>query len=187
MSKASPPAQTRAKPLSSFSFIIKNSTPQTEIGLWGVAFMSSYIHRKADACTSSKELYEVYRMLCEENSLNAIKPRGFSDALIANQRRYNLESTSNIVNSSGRRVRGFVGIEVLVQPDLSPNGWRAAIKPESDAGHRSLRLADNDKISRKGHRTAPRCCRCPFLYCCHSAHRQVTKECPPTNGAESPR
>lgn len=26
---------------------------------------------KADACTSSKELYEVYKMWCEENSLNA--------------------------------------------------------------------------------------------------------------------
>ena len=51
--------------------------------------------------------------------------RGFSDALIANQRRYNLESTNNIVNSSGRRVRGFVGIEALVQPDLTPNSWRA--------------------------------------------------------------
>ena len=122
-----------------------------------------YIRLKADACTSSKELYEVYRMWCEENSLNAIKARGFSDALIANQRRYDLESTSNIVNSSGWRVRGFVAIEVLVQPDLSPNGWRAAIKPESDAGRRGLRLADNDKISRKGHRTALRCCRCPFL------------------------
>ena len=84
--------------------------------------MRSYIHRKVDACTSSKELYEVYRMLCEENSLNAIKPRGFSDALIANQRRYNLESIRNIVNSSGWRVRGFVAIEVLVQPDLSPKG-----------------------------------------------------------------
>ena len=89
-------------------------------------------------------------MLCEENSLNAIKPRGFSDALIANQRRYDLESTSNIVNSSGWRVRGFVAIEVLVQPDLSPNGWRAAINPESDAGRRGLRLADNDKIGHKG-------------------------------------
>ena len=55
-----------------------------------------YIRLKADACTSSKELYEVYRMWCEENSLNAIKARGFSDALIANQRRYNLESTNNI-------------------------------------------------------------------------------------------
>ena len=52
---------------------------------------NGYIRLKADACTSSKELYEVYRMWCEENSLNAIKARGFSDALIANQRRYNLE------------------------------------------------------------------------------------------------
>ena len=84
-----------------------------------------YIRLKADAYTSSKELYEVYKMWCEENSLNAIKARGFSDALIANQRRYNLESTNNIVNSSGRRVRGFVGIEALVQPDLTPNSWRA--------------------------------------------------------------
>ena len=83
-----------------------------------------YIRLKADACTSSKELYEVYKLWCEENSLNAIKARGFSDALIANQRRYNLESTNNIVNSSGRRVRGFVGIEALVQPDLTPNSWR---------------------------------------------------------------
>ena len=83
-----------------------------------------YIRLKADACTSSKELYEVYKMWCEENSLNAIKARGFSDALIANRRRYNLESTNNIVNSSGRRVRGFVGIEALVQPDLTPNSWR---------------------------------------------------------------
>ena len=53
------------------------------------------------------------------------KSRRFSDALIANQRRYNLEHTNNIINSSGRRVRGFVGIEALVQPDLTPNGWRA--------------------------------------------------------------
>ena len=35
-----------------------------------------------------------------------------------------LESTNNIVNSSGRRVRGFVGIEALVQPDLTSNVWR---------------------------------------------------------------
>ena len=43
----------------------------------------------------------------EENSLNAIKARGFNDALIASfSAEYNLESTNNIVNSSGRRVRG---------------------------------------------------------------------------------
>ena len=87
-------------------------------------FTLTRLDLKGDACTSSKELYEVYKMWCEENSLNVIKARGFSDALIANQRRYNLESTNNIVNSSGRRVRGLVGIEALVQPDLTPNSWR---------------------------------------------------------------
>ena len=51
-------------------------------------------------------------------------PDVYKRQLIANQRRYNLESTNNIVNASGRRVRGFVGIEALVQPDLTPNSWR---------------------------------------------------------------
>ena len=68
-----------------------------------------YIRLKADACTSSKELYEVYKMWCEENSLNAIKARGFSDALIANQRRYNLDSTGSGGGAAGRRGRGGGG------------------------------------------------------------------------------
>ena len=50
-----------------------------------------YIRLKADASASSKELYEAYRIFCDENSLLSLKPRSFSDALIANQRRYNLE------------------------------------------------------------------------------------------------
>ena len=87
-----------------------------------VAKLTTWISRSTEERTCA---YEVYKMWCEENSLNAIKTRGFSDTLIANQRRYNLESTNNIINSSGRRVRGFVGIEALVQPDLTPNGWRA--------------------------------------------------------------
>ena len=48
--------------------------------------------------------------------------------------------------------------------DVRAWGWLAAIKPESDAGHRGLRLADNDKISHEGHRAALRCCRCPFYF-----------------------
>ena len=75
-----------------------------------------YIRLKADACTSSKELYEVYKMWCEENSLNAIKARGFSDALIANQRRYNLEST----NTSSTRPGGVSGALSALKPLCSP-------------------------------------------------------------------
>ena len=42
-----------------------------------------------------------------------------------------------------------------------------------------LRLADNDKISRKGHRTAPRCCRCPFYVICYSVYCRMTKNTRP--------
>ena len=98
-----------------------------------------YIRRKADATISSKELYEVYQIFCTENGLTALKPRSFSDAVIASQGRYNLEYCNNVTNAAGRRVRGFFGIEALVHPNISvfsgdslrtyvprdaPGGWR---------------------------------------------------------------
>ena len=54
-----------------------------------------------------------------ENSLLSLKPRSFSDALIANQSRYHLEYCNNVTNTAGRRVRGFLGIEVLVRSNMS--------------------------------------------------------------------
>ncbi len=74
-------------------------------------FMDSegYIQRKADASISSKDFYEIYRMWCEENSLAPLKARSFSDAMIANAGRFNLEHCNNITNSAGRRVWGFMG------------------------------------------------------------------------------
>ena len=98
-----------------------------------------YIRRKADATISSKELYEVYQIFCTENALTALKPRSFSDAVIASQGRYNLEYCNNVTNAAGRRVRGFFGLEALVHPNISvfsgdslrtyvprdaPEGWR---------------------------------------------------------------
>ena len=63
-------------------------------------FMESegYIRLKADASISSKELYEIYRMWCEENSLPPLKSRSFSDSVVANLSRYNLEHTNKITN-----------------------------------------------------------------------------------------
>ena len=78
-----------------------------------------YIRLKADASASSKELYEAYQIFCTENSLLPLKPRSFSDALIANQSRYHLEYCNNVTNAAGRRVRGFLGIEVLVRSNMS--------------------------------------------------------------------
>ena len=81
-------------------------------------FMDSegYIQRKADASISSKDFYEIYRMWCEENSLAPLKARSFSDAMIANAGRFNLEHCNNITNSAGRRVWGFMGVEAIASP-----------------------------------------------------------------------
>ena len=78
-----------------------------------------YIRLKADASISSKDCYEIYRMWCEENNLMALKPRSFSDALVAASGKYNLEYCNNIINAAGRRVRGFYGIEALVMPHIN--------------------------------------------------------------------
>ena len=78
-----------------------------------------YIRRKADLSASSKELYEAYQIYCTENNLPALKPRSFSEALVACQSRYNLEYCNNVTNAAGRRVRGFLGIEVLVRNHIS--------------------------------------------------------------------
>lgn len=51
--------------------------------------------------------------------LDTLKPRSFSEALIACQSRYNLEYCNNVTNAAGRRVRGFLGIEVLVRNHIS--------------------------------------------------------------------
>ena len=78
-----------------------------------------YIRRKADASISSKDFYEIYRMWCEENSLAPLKARSFSDAMIANAGRFNLEHCNNITNSAGRRVWGFMGVEAVARPHIN--------------------------------------------------------------------
>ena len=84
-------------------------------------FMESegYIRLKADASISSKDFYEIYRMWCEENSLAPLKARSFSDAMIANAGRFNLEHCNNITNSAGRRVWGFIGVEAIARPRIN--------------------------------------------------------------------
>ena len=78
-----------------------------------------YIRLKADASISSKDCYEIYRMWCEENSLTALKPRSFSDALVAASGKYNIEHCNTLTNPAGRRVWGFMGIEAVVRPHIN--------------------------------------------------------------------
>ena len=78
-----------------------------------------YIRLKADASISSKDCYGIYRMWCEENNLTALKPRSFSDALMAASGKYNLEHCNTVTNPAGRRVWGFMGIEAVVRPHIN--------------------------------------------------------------------
>ena len=78
-----------------------------------------YIRLKADSSISSKDLYAIYRMWCDENSLMPLKARSFSDAIVANAQRYNLEHCNNVTNPAGRRVWGFMGIEAVARPDIN--------------------------------------------------------------------
>ena len=94
-----------------------------------------YIRLKVDCTISSKDLYEIYRMWCEENNLTPLKRRSFSDSVIASQTKYNLEYCNKIINAAGRRVWGFFGIEAIAKPNINgfsdvsertyvPEDWR---------------------------------------------------------------
>ena len=78
-----------------------------------------YIRLKADASASAKELYDAYFLWCGDNAAVALKPRSFSDWVVANQGRYNLERTNTITNSEGRRVWGYWGIEVVTHSRIN--------------------------------------------------------------------
>ena len=86
-----------------------------------VSFLESdgYIRLKADSSISSKDLYSIYRMWCDENGLSPLKARSFSDALVAHAGKYNLEHCNNVTNPAGRRVWGFMGIEAIARPDIN--------------------------------------------------------------------
>ena len=94
-----------------------------------------YIHLKADMTISSKELYAIYRMWCDENNLMPLKSRSFSDSVIACQSKYNLEHCNTVTNPARRRVWGFMGIEAVARPHINefsdaspctyvPEDWR---------------------------------------------------------------
>lgn len=85
-----------------------------------VEFMASegYIRLKADYEVSTKDLYAVYKLWCDDNSLKPLSERSFSTFLHENEDRYNLEATNNIYIGNGRRVRGFMGIELLAKPNI---------------------------------------------------------------------
>ena len=81
-----------------------------------IEFLQSegYIRFKADAQASSKAIYEAYKLWCEDNARKPMSANRLSSELAQNERLYNVEATNNI-HVNGKRVRGFIGIEVLAK------------------------------------------------------------------------
>ena len=63
---------------------------------------------------STKALYAVYQIWCEDNAVKPLSARSFSLYLSENADRYGLEPSNSIHITGGKRVRGFVGIKVLI-------------------------------------------------------------------------
>ena len=82
-----------------------------------VEFLQSegYIRFRADYEASSKSIYKAYKVWCEDNVRKPLSANRLSSELTQNAAVYNVEPTNNIY-SGGRRVRGFVGIEVVARP-----------------------------------------------------------------------
>ena len=82
---------------------------------------------------SSKDLYRVYCVWCDENAFSPVRPRSFSDFLIANQKKYDIEPNNRQLNAAGQRVRGFSGIGslrcVLQRPNRIPGEAGPADEP----------------------------------------------------------
>ena len=82
-----------------------------------IEFLQSegYIRFRADSEASSKAIYEAYTRWCDDNAQKPMSANRASSELAQNERLYNVEATNN-VHVGGKRVRGFVGIEVVNPP-----------------------------------------------------------------------
>ena len=82
-----------------------------------IEFLQSegYIRFRADSEASSKAIYEAYTRWCDDNAQKPMSANRVSSELAQNERLYNVEATNN-VHVGGKRVRGFMGIEVVNPP-----------------------------------------------------------------------
>ena len=93
----------------------ENMTAAVSEGNNIVEFLNSegYIRFKADYEASSRDLYSVYRLWCDDNAVSALSAKSFCSYLKQNERTYNLEYPNKVHVGNGRFVRGFMGIEIL--------------------------------------------------------------------------
>ena len=97
-------------------------------------FMESqgYITRGKELTISSKQLAQIYGIWCDENAYPAMKGKTLIEYLTANQEKFGIIYTNNIINAAGRRVRGFKGIGPAIRlSGTSSDGWQC-VDPEDN-------------------------------------------------------
>lgn len=78
-------------------------------------FLSStgYITYDYSSSATSRDLYECYKLWCEDNAMQPLKDRSFWSWLRENAQDYQLGYTNHIPIGMGRCARGFRGIKIL--------------------------------------------------------------------------
>ena len=92
-----------------------------------ILFMEStqYVELNPNKSISSKELYAIYTIWCEENAFSPLKSRTVSDFLVASAKKYGIEHSNNMVNAAGRRVWGFKGIGAVLHLNVETHDrWK---------------------------------------------------------------
>ena len=82
--------------------------------LYGFLNSKGYFCFSGDHSTSSRKLYEVYKVWCRDNSLEPMTSKKFLELLRLEAPNYKLKYDYNVLIEEGRRARGYRGIQVLI-------------------------------------------------------------------------
>lgn len=90
----------------------ENMTEAVQDGNHIIEFLAldGYICFKADSEVSYKDLYTVYKLWCEDNTVNALSAKSFGSFLKQNEAAYNLEYTNKIHIGNGKYAWAFWGL-----------------------------------------------------------------------------
>ncbi|MDO4484461.1 MAG: CHC2 zinc finger domain-containing protein [Clostridia bacterium] len=77
-----------------------------------------YIRFEPGYDATSKEMYAVYCIWCDENGFTPLKPRTVSDYVAANAVKLGVEHCNTVYSVEGRRVWGFKGIHLMIDSGI---------------------------------------------------------------------
>ena len=78
-----------------------------------VEFLQSkgYLTFFSETEASTTELYQAYKLWCEDNAYTPLSQHSFSHQLTQNQEAFQIRASNNVYLKGGRRVRGYIGVE----------------------------------------------------------------------------